>query len=383
MTEDKYYIKISPENIFSDLATVPYTAATYTITGISGNCCFIAIVPIGTEVDSGTTVVRLPMKTVVSSGPNGRSIMTGLTIPILFRQTAVDMGYYSVFDGAILQKDVVTNFVFKQNINNPRQVEVYNTSEKEFKNFLNLSQYQVDWGNGVIQPLVSSAITYNYITDGFYDITLKQTNPWGINTIKKKIKIPFTGTTISNPKGEAFFTPMVGQWSSTSISYDFIFSGDAVNLISEQTSDNYIGIPFVISGYTISRLEELRQYGPQSFIPNKWVEKPDNKFWGKIDQILPSSTGYTIEGVKYVDFDSNTTVYFFNSSGFTSNWMVQSAITKNEEFLNIVFDPEVQSDIYIERGKNSALERVERLGEVDTIGDLENYGYKFFKFKSQ
>jgi hypothetical protein len=84
-----------------------------------------------------------------------------------------------------------------------------------------------------------------------------------------------------------------------------------------------------------------------------------------------------------MDFDDGFTVYMFNSSGLTSNWMVQSAMTKNEALLNVVSDPEVQSDIFIERGKNSALERVERIGEVDNIGDLENYGYGFFNLETQ
>jgi len=29
------------------------------------------------------------------------------------------------------------------------------------------------------------------------------------------------------------------------------------------------------------------------------------------------------------------------------------------------------------------LERVERLGEVDNIGDLQNYGYGFFDLRTQ
>ena len=46
--------------------------------------------------------------------------------------------------------------------------------------------------------------------------------------------------------------------------------------------------------------------------------------------------------------------------------------------LNMVMEPEVQSDVYVERGKNSALERVQRLGEVDSLDDLIGYGYGFF-----
>jgi hypothetical protein len=39
----------------------------------------------------------------------------------------------------------------------------------------------------------------------------------------------------------------------------------------------------------------------------------------------------------------------------------------------------LQSNVFIERGKISGLESVEWLGEVDNLGDLVRYGYKFFK----
>jgi autotransporter-associated beta strand protein len=82
-------------------------------------------------------------------------------------------------------------------------------------------------------------------------------------------------------------------------------------------------------------------------------------------------------------YSGGTTVYVLQSYGLTSDWLVAEPITKEESLLNIVYQPEVQSDIYIERGKNSATERAERLGEVDNLGDLVNYGYGFFKVVTQ
>jgi hypothetical protein len=41
------------------------------------------------------------------------------------------------------------------------------------------------------------------------------------------------------------------------------------------------------------------------------------------------------------------------------------------------------TNLYIERGKNSAYERIQRLGEVDNVGDLINYGYGFFKVETK
>jgi hypothetical protein len=58
--------------------------------------------------------------------------------------------------------------------------------------------------------------------------------------------------------------------------------------------------------------------------------------------------------------------------------LVCSGITKNEALLNVISPPEIYSGVFIERGKRSALESFQRLGEVDNVGDLVKYGYKFF-----
>ena len=42
---------------------------------------------------------------LLSGGTNGSSVLTGLTIPIMFKQTYKDIGYYSGFDGAIYQRE--------------------------------------------------------------------------------------------------------------------------------------------------------------------------------------------------------------------------------------------------------------------------------------
>jgi hypothetical protein len=59
--------------------------------------------------------------------------------------------------------------------------------------------------------------------------------------------------------------------------------------------------------------------------------------------------------------------------------MVCSAITKNEALLNVIDEPVIQTNVFVERGKNSGIETLVRLGEVDNLGDLDNYGYGFFK----
>jgi hypothetical protein len=90
------------------------------------------------------------------------------------------------------------------------------------------------------------------------------------------------------------------------------------------------------------------------------------------------SEAYVINGVDYYDYDDGSTIYVVESSGLTQDWLVSSGLTKDEALLNVIDQVQVFSNVYIERGKNSALESIHRIGEVSTIGGLVSYGYKFF-----
>jgi hypothetical protein len=93
--------------------------------------------------------------------------------------------------------------------------------------------------------------------------------------------------------------------------------------------------------------------------------------------ITNTYTAYTINGVVYHDYE-DFTIYFTDSYGIVSGDTVLSAITKNEALLNVIDQPEIITNVYIERGKYTPLENVMRIGEVDNVGDLEKYGYKYF-----
>jgi hypothetical protein len=365
MVDNEYYVRISPEVIQDDIFQVCY--------------------PSGTTYPSGCTYVYSSMTEILSGGTGGTSLLTGLTIPILFTQSGVDVGYYSIFDGAISQADVVRNFLFSATTGSPNKVYFYNTSETQYKSYLLLSSYTVDWGDGSpIQTITTNSpnyITHDYLNNGVYTIVLSQNNPWGVNTVKKTVTIPYTPTTITNPNGTAYFTPNIGSWSATPISYDYIFSGDAINLISAQTSDKYVSVPFLMSGYTKSRVTELASYGTPKYQLNTPIYDVNNQIYGYITSMTPQLTGYTIQDVNYVDFVDGTTIFILDSYGLTADWMVEEPMVKDEALLNVVMQPEVQSDIFIERGKNAVIEKIERLGEVDNIGDLKNYGYGYFNFR--
>jgi len=61
---------------------------------------------------SKTLFVYSGISEMISGGTNGNSLLTDITIPILFTETYNDVGIYSEFDGLLCQKDIITNFLY-------------------------------------------------------------------------------------------------------------------------------------------------------------------------------------------------------------------------------------------------------------------------------
>ena len=350
-----YNFIVSPENIERDLSVVNSN-------GIS------------VGVYSG-------MSQIVSGNTYGTSLLTGLTVNILLTESAVDAGYYTPFDGAVMQKDVVSNFIFSSTTSDPYRVYVYNTSS-EFQKFLDLSKYVINWGDGsqlqAVTAYTPSSISHVYPSaNKTYTITLSQTNPWGVVKVEKNVTFPYSAVTIYNQQGTAYFTPAGGNWFGTPVSYDYIFSGDAVNVVSAQTTNNVEQVPFIVSGLTTSRVTELALYGSPKYQVGVPVIK-NGEIWGAITNISAIYTAYTITGINFYDYADGTSIFFQESSGFTDSNLTAVPITKLESLLKVMDQPQIQTDVFLERGKNSAYERVQRLGEIDNLGDLLNYGYGFF-----
>ena len=110
MNSEIYKIRISPEVLSTDIVSETYQTNTFG--------------------------VYSAMTSVLSGGTNGSSLLTGLTIDVVFQNSFNDLGFYTPFDGFILQKEVVNNFIFSASTGSPYTVLVYNTSDIEFRKFL-------------------------------------------------------------------------------------------------------------------------------------------------------------------------------------------------------------------------------------------------------
>jgi|694.fasta_scaffold10660_5 hypothetical protein len=384
MELQEYKFIISPENIKSDLVFVSYTGDT-DITTIIDPCCLTATTISATT--TGTTGVYLPMDYLLSGNTGGTSFLTGLSVNIMFTESAVDFGYYTPTDGLIIQADVLNNFIVTANTLNPYTFTFYNTSDLEFIKFLQLSKYSLDWGDGSpIQPILGiTPLSHTYPTaPNTYTITLTASSPWGISKVEKTVITPYTNVVITNPQGSITFYPAGGTWTGTPISYDYIFTGDSNTDINDYYSYNYTSVPFVVTGFTESTLNDLAQYGPKiNLAGGKYklgvqvtgTTGEIGTYWGVDPTGLYSA--YTINGVNYFDYEDYT-IYITESYGLVPGDLVLSALTKNEALLNVIDEPEIITNVFVERGKYTALENVMRLGEVDNVGDLEKYGYKYF-----
>ena len=402
MSANTYRIRISPEVINGDIFKVNYIGDPYLEQQRIPFCCDIYTREVTKYIDgsayvyssmtqiltgaTGTTATKNISKATLK---RGTSLLTGMTIPILITENTVDVGYYSVFDGMIVQQEVMTNFLFSANTAFPYTYNFYNTSDVEFKKYLEFSSYEIDWGDGTPKQTVTNVspnfYSHPYSQSGEFTISMSGMSPWGSNVVKKTVTVPFTNATILDPKGTTCFTPMGGSWSATPICYDFIYSGDTSCETYQSGVNPYLTVPLVVSGYTQSTVSDLRVYGKKSTLVDGYYKigvqitgttGVVGTYWGGSANGNQLYTGYTINGVDYYDYSDGTTVFVV--SGVTPIDTVCEPIVKNEALLNVIDEPEVQSNVFIERGKVSGFESMERLGEVDNLGDLEKYGYKYF-----
>ena len=142
-----------------------------------------------------------------------------------------------------------------------------------------------------------------------------------------------------------------------------------------------MSVPFIISGFTTSRLQELKVYGFNPFINDLNINLKDGTL-GRVISQSPEYTAYTINDQNYLDFSDGSTVFVVQSYGFLENMLTATTITKMEYLMNVIEQPEIQSNVFIERGKNSGMENFRRIGEVGNTGSLNNYGYKFFDVRN-
>ena len=133
---------------------------------------------------------------------------------------------------------------------------------------------------------------------------------------------------------------------------------------------NFTGITYY-NAIGLSKLSEYKKYGGGGYTIATNVDSETN------------TTGYTIDGVYYLDYPEGYTVLTGNTVGFTKEEIIFEVLSRNEHFLGFVDEPKIYSDVFVERGKQGVMEMNLRLGEVENMGELSVYGNGYFKVKKQ
>jgi hypothetical protein len=184
-------------------------------------------------------------------------------------------------------------------------------------------------------------------------------------------------------------------------------------------SDYYSQSHLVITGMTDSKIEDVRTYAASDpYRVNLPVEKGQyvdytNTIYFGVSKIksmgepriyafdaIDDSTLGTINqiyGLRYLDYTGKTRTVTYNNRTFIDNVtefsyigqglnmtnMSLSALTKEEYLFGIIFPAEVKSDVFIDRGLNSVMDKHLKFSEISNLKRLANYGNGFYRLNKQ
>lgn len=290
-------------------------------------------------------------------------------IPVFLDASVDEMGVMVSFDGDMEQIEQLCNFTYKQS---GSTITVYNSVNPDKLRKITEQTFTINWGDGTTSGLTVNSgivgsnlpsVSKTYTGNTQYTITISSSTPWSTDVLKKTVTIPSQYDIIENP---------LGTISGITIPYTTL-TGRSINYLNDLEYTNTTGhTTFTYMAIGGSRIGEFRQYGTTVF-----TGLTSGSFSGSL------YTGYTIDNLSYRDFEDGYTMITGNTTGYTKEEVVNYVITRNEHFLGFIDDPQVYSDIFVERGKQGVMEKNLKLGEIDNMDELDIYGNGYFKIRKQ
>lgn len=190
--------------------------------------------------------------------------------------------------------------------------------------------------------------------------------------------------------------------------------------LPEKTESDYYNFGNLsITGMTDSKIEEVRSYNAADsfrvgFDINKnvytnykneiilgvdMVKSIDNPkiyvFSAPNDSTIGTNT--QVHGITYLDYIGRDrqvvvdsirrtiplTTFRYIGEGWNETNTSLSATIKKEYLFGIISQPEVESDVFIDRGITSVMDMHLRLSEIKDLGQLSRYGNGFYKLNKQ
>ena len=140
----------------------------------------------------------------------------------------------------------------------------------------------------------------------------------------------------------------------------------------------------MVTGTTNSRLRELEKYMVNPAFTQKYISGGDYLHDG-VDYNISTNNNitYYLGGIKYKDIvvSGITTTTFSNEpQGYENDNFIRTSYYKNPNKENIISNPRINNDVFINRQEISAFDKNYRLEFIRNLVDLETYaGGNFFK----
>lgn len=196
------------------------------------------------------------------------------------------------------------------------------------------------------------------------------------------------------------YIPNINSNTSPLIDYSIRFTGKNV-------TDYFYYTNNVITATTESRINDVKSYSQtENFklnfdISNETYINYVGKIINGVDRVtnLTNPITYVFDanktdsgigtpnqknGLVYYDYSGtqNTAKITYVGEGWNQTNISLSALTKEEYLFGIISKPEVENDVFIDRGMTTVSERHFKLSEIKSIGELVRYGNGYFNVTS-
>lgn len=225
---------------------------------------------------------------------------------------------------------------------------------------------------------------------------------------------------------------LIDKLTSNGVSFPFMYGITPENNVnytqSEQKTlripskklENYYNFGNLrITGATDSKIEDVRTYSSENpyiidfdIAKNNYINYKNELILG-VDRVKTLSepktyvfdtpndtklgTDSQINGLQYLDYSGVTrdvtinnerrtiplTVVKYIGEGWNETNTSLSGLTKEEYLFGIISKPEIESDIFIDRGSISVMDYHLKLSEIKNLNQLTRYGNGFYKINKQ
>jgi len=166
---------------------------------------------------------------------------------------------------------------------------------------------------------------------------------------------------------------------------------------------------FTVTGITDNKLNTTQSYdNTNKYVVDFNLSDDQGKYYTGISSISVNSTGYTLSaivdpsnpnkfiagtGISYISNSDSTVpvivndditndvllaLFSFKGEGWNVNNITNKPIVKEEKYLGMVDLPEIDNDIFIDRGVTSVSETHLRLSDVRSVGHFDIYNNGFY-----